>query len=165
MIHRHLPKRVLRQFSFQQIIPRSPESLPMSEIHTIDQNWLRYVEHAVTGAVEAEDPSACVDGYLAWFRRVSHPYITPANDDDRPSLALRMRRHLPDDIPVPPVRRRRSLESGLLGMLSCQHVTQNAVVYEQTNQTLQVTRRSVEEYEAATTSRGACHVRRRASFS
>ncbi|XP_014511729.1 protein MAIN-LIKE 1-like [Vigna radiata var. radiata] len=176
MIHRHLPERVLRQFGFQQIIPRSPESLPMPEIHTIDQNWLRYLEHAVTGAVEAEDPSACVDGYLAWFRRVSHPYITPANDDDRPSLAPHMRRHLPDDIPVPPVRRRRSPESGLLGgmrhvirmlqgMLSCQHVTQNAVVYEKTNQTLQVARRSVEEYEAATTSRGARHVRGRASFS
>ncbi|XP_014494972.2 protein MAIN-LIKE 1-like [Vigna radiata var. radiata] len=176
MIHRHLPERVLRQFDFQQIIPRSPESLPMPEIHTIDQNWLRYVEHAVTSAVEAEDPFACVDGYLAWFRRVSHPYITPTNDDDRPNLAPCMRRHLPDDIPVPPVRHRRSPESGLLGgmrrlmrmlqgMLSCQHITQNVVVYEQTNQTLQVSRRSVEEYEAATTSRGARHVRERASFS
>ncbi|XP_022637920.1 protein MAIN-LIKE 1-like [Vigna radiata var. radiata] len=176
MIHRHLPERVLRQFDFLQIIPRSPETLPMPEIHMIDQNWLRYVEHAFTGAVEAEDPSACVDGYLAWFRRVSHPYITLANDDDRPSLASRMRRHIPDDIPVPPIRRRRSPEFGLLGgmrrvirmlqdMLSCQHVTKNTVVYEQTNQTLQVARRSVEEYEAATTSRGARHVRGRASFS
>ncbi|XP_017437885.1 uncharacterized protein LOC108343937 isoform X2 [Vigna angularis] len=115
MIHRHFPERVLRQFGFQQIIPRSPESLLMPNIPTIDLNWLRYVEHAITGVAEAHEPSTCVDEYLMWFRRVSHSYITPADDNDRPNLALRMRRHLPDDIPMPPVRRRRSPESGLLG--------------------------------------------------
>ncbi|XP_014495108.1 protein MAIN-LIKE 1-like [Vigna radiata var. radiata] len=82
MIHRHLPERVLRQFGFVQTIPRSPESLPMPDIHMIDLHWLRYVDHAFTGVVEAEDPSACVDEYMVWFRRVSHPYITPGDDDD-----------------------------------------------------------------------------------
>ncbi|XP_014517379.1 protein MAIN-LIKE 1-like [Vigna radiata var. radiata] len=120
MIHRHLPERVLRQFGFVHIIPRSPESLPMADIHTIDLHWLRYVDHAFIGVVEAEDPSTCVDEYLVWFRRVSHLYITPGDDDDRPSLAPRMR---------------------------------------------VVARRSVEEYEDATTSRGARHLRGRASFS
>ncbi|XP_047181243.1 protein MAINTENANCE OF MERISTEMS-like [Vigna umbellata] len=101
MIHRHLPERVLRQFGFQQIIPRSPESLLIPDIPTIDLNWLRYVEHAISGVAKAHEPSAYVDGYLLWFRRVSHPYITPTDDDDRPSLAPRMRRHLLDDILCP----------------------------------------------------------------
>ncbi|KOM24953.1 hypothetical protein LR48_Vigan27s002300 [Vigna angularis] len=147
-----------------KIIPRSLESLPMLDIPTIDLNWLRYVEHAISGVVEAHEPSACVDGYLFWFRRVFHPYITPADDDDRPSLAPRMRRHLPDDIPVPLVRRRRSPEFGLLSMLTCRHVTEGTIAYQRTIKTLQVACRSVEEYEAST-SRGARHVRGRASFS
>ncbi|KOM34855.1 hypothetical protein LR48_Vigan02g100500 [Vigna angularis] len=135
---------MLRQFGFQQNIPRSPESLPMSDIPTIDLNRLRYVEHAIIGVTKAHEPSACADGYLVWFRRVSQPYITPANNDDRPSLTPRMRRHL----------RKQSLESGLLGI----------VAYQRTTEKLQVARRSIEEYEP-NTSRGARHVRERASFS
>ncbi|XP_052734635.1 uncharacterized protein LOC128197322 [Vigna angularis] len=169
MIHRHLLERVLRQFGFQHMIPRSPNSLPMPDIPTIDLNWLRYVEHAITSVAEAHKPSTCVDGYLVCFRRVSHPYITLADDDDRPSFAPCMRRHLPDDIPVPPVRRRRTPKYGLLcgmrrvirmlqSMLTYRDVTKGIVAYQRTTKTLQVARRFVEEYEASTT-RGARHVR------
>ncbi|XP_017438404.1 uncharacterized protein LOC108344480 [Vigna angularis] len=87
--------------TYDVIIPCSPESLPIPDIPTIDLNWLRYVKHAISGVVEAHEPSVYVDGYLLWFRRVSHPYITPTDDDDRPSLAPRMRRHLLDDILCP----------------------------------------------------------------
>ncbi|KOM41117.1 hypothetical protein LR48_Vigan04g131500 [Vigna angularis] len=175
MIHRHLPERVLRQFGFQQNIPRSPDSLPMPDIPTIDLNWLRYAEHAITSVIEADQSHACVDGYITWFRRVSHPYITPGNDDERPSLAPLMRRDIPDERLVPPVRRRRSAELGLLegmrrvirmlqGMLTYRDVTEGTVAYQRTTETLQVARRSVEEYESSTR-RGGRHVRGRASFS
>ncbi|KOM42056.1 hypothetical protein LR48_Vigan04g225400 [Vigna angularis] len=98
--------------------------------------------------IEADEPHACVDGYITWFRRVSHPYITPGNDDERPSLAPRMRRYIPDERLVPPVRRRRSTELGLLGgmrrvirmlqgMLTCRDVTEGTVAYQRTTETLQ----------------------------
>ncbi|KOM43759.1 hypothetical protein LR48_Vigan05g136400 [Vigna angularis] len=113
--------------------------------------------------------------YIAWFRRVSHPYITPGDDNERPSLSLRMRRDLPDDRLVPSVRRRRSAELGLLGgirrvirmlqgMLTCRNVTEGTIAYQRTTETLQVARRFVEEYESSNR-RGGRHVRGRASFS
>ncbi|KOM48402.1 hypothetical protein LR48_Vigan07g210600 [Vigna angularis] len=84
MLHRNLSERVLRNFIYEQMIPRLPKSLPMTDIPTIDLCWLWYVEHDVTHAVEVDSPFACVVTYLQWFRRVSHLY------DDRSSLALRL---------------------------------------------------------------------------
>ncbi|XP_047169835.1 uncharacterized protein LOC124838312 [Vigna umbellata] len=42
----------------------------------------RVLQHAITSVVEAHKPYACVDGYIAWFRQVSHPYNTPGDDDE-----------------------------------------------------------------------------------
>ncbi|KOM47740.1 hypothetical protein LR48_Vigan07g144400 [Vigna angularis] len=86
-----------------------------------------------------------------------------------------MRRDIPDERLVPPVRRRRSAEQGLLGgmrrvirmlqgMLTCRDVTEGTIAYQRTTETLEVARRSVEEYESSTR-RGGRHVRGRASFS
>ncbi|XP_052730107.1 protein MAIN-LIKE 1-like [Vigna angularis] len=101
---RHFPERVLRQFGFQQSIPRDPPVVADADILATDDVWLHYRDHVVRGVSVSRFPSDCVDGYLHWFRIISHPYIIPAADDDRPSLAPRLRRDIPDEVP----QRRRS---------------------------------------------------------
>ncbi|XP_017413036.1 protein MAIN-LIKE 1-like [Vigna angularis] len=87
---RYLPERVLRYFGFQQSIPRDPLVVEDEDILAIDDAWLHYHNHVVKGMVIGRFPSDCVDGYLPWFRMISHPYIIHAADDDRPSLAPRL---------------------------------------------------------------------------
>ncbi|XP_047147468.1 uncharacterized protein LOC124819908 [Vigna umbellata] len=67
---RHLPERVLRQFGFQQDIPRSPTTIPDVDIVAIDHVWLHFRAHVVSNVRHAASPSDCVDGYIQWFRRV-----------------------------------------------------------------------------------------------
>ncbi|KOM56171.1 hypothetical protein LR48_Vigan10g206300 [Vigna angularis] len=77
-------KKKMKMMDFQEVhrtppylpadhIPWSPESLPMPDIPMI---------------------------HLCWLRRVSHPYIILVPDDDRSSLASRLRRHIPDEVSV-----------------------------------------------------------------
>jgi len=86
LVHRHLSERVLRQFGFLQPIPRSPSSLPMVDFGTIDDRWKNHEQYVVVQVLPAPAPFSCSDGYLQWFRRVSHPYILRGAEADRPSL-------------------------------------------------------------------------------
>ncbi|XP_052735799.1 uncharacterized protein LOC128197661 [Vigna angularis] len=45
---RHLPERVLRQFGFQQDIPRSPTTVPDADVVAIDHMWLHFRAHVMT---------------------------------------------------------------------------------------------------------------------
>ncbi|XP_017408637.1 protein MAINTENANCE OF MERISTEMS-like [Vigna angularis] len=90
MLCRHLPERVLRQFGFHQSIPRDPPVIADADILAIDDVWLHYRDHVVMGVSVGRFPSDCVNGYLPWFRMISHPYIILAADDDRLSLAPRL---------------------------------------------------------------------------
>lgn len=56
-------------------------------------------------------PSDCVDGYIPWCRRVSHPYIIAAADEERPSLAPKQHEDVPHEAPA---RRASPPPSGLL---------------------------------------------------
>ncbi|XP_047162330.1 protein MAIN-LIKE 1-like [Vigna umbellata] len=94
---RHLPERVLRQFGFQQDIPRSPTAVPDVDIVAIDDVWLHFRAHVVNNVRHATFPSDCVDWYIQWFRRVLHPYIIVVTDDARPALAPRQRPDVPQE--------------------------------------------------------------------
>ena len=117
LIHCHLPERVLRQFGFMQPIPRPPSSLPMLDFATIDDRWRDYDQFIVIQVVLVPTSFSCLDGYLQWFKRVSHPYILRGVETERPSLVVmpRLRRNLPDDIPI----QRTSESSSSGGLLVC----------------------------------------------
>jgi len=70
-----MPERVLRQFGYEQRISPSPMTAEAPGAHVIDQRWLQFDHHVVTGLRVASSPSACVPEYMSWFRTVSHPYI------------------------------------------------------------------------------------------
>ncbi|XP_047170249.1 protein MAIN-LIKE 1-like [Vigna umbellata] len=90
MLCRHLPQRVLRQFGFHQSIPRDPPVVADADILATDDVWLHYRDHVVMGLSVCRFPYDCLDGYLPWFRMISHPYIIHVVDDDRLSLAPRL---------------------------------------------------------------------------
>ncbi|KOM40926.1 hypothetical protein LR48_Vigan04g112400 [Vigna angularis] len=165
MVQRHLPKRVLRQFGFQQPIPRPPNSVLEVDIETIDDIWRHFEPHVITHVRLASSPYDCIEGYVQWFRQVSHPYMIPGVDLDRPSLVPRLRRHIPDDVSV---RRTSPSQSVVLdnfrrvvtllhAMISCRDVSEGTVGYDRANEALQLVRASVEEQERS--SRGGRHVR------
>lgn len=91
--HVHLPERVLRQYGHMQSIPRSPRIV--TKVHTshkqMHHRWVNYFEHLVPVAVrgdQARHPGDCVDGYLEWFFRISHPFLIPARADMRRRVLL-----------------------------------------------------------------------------
>jgi hypothetical protein len=65
----YFSNRVLRQFGHVQSIYSSP---------TTEDMYIMFMHHAVhlidLGPL-ANDPLDYVDGYMEWFRRISHPYI------------------------------------------------------------------------------------------
>ncbi|XP_027915206.1 protein MAIN-LIKE 1-like [Vigna unguiculata] len=169
VVQRHLPERVLRQFGFIQPIPRPPSSVPMMDFEAIDDRWKKHEQFVVHQVVQAPAPFSCSDGYLQWFRRVSHPYILRGAKADRPSLVLvpRLRRNLPDDITVQRTSPSSS-SSGLLGlvkrivgglqrMIDCRDVTEGTVAWDRTHELLQMAQDGVEEEET----RGGRRVRGR----
>ncbi|XP_047166760.1 protein MAINTENANCE OF MERISTEMS-like [Vigna umbellata] len=147
---RHLPERVLRQFGFQQSIPRDPPVVANADILVTDDVWLHYRDHVVRGVSVSRFPSDCVDGYLAWFRIISHPYIIPA-DDDRPSLAPRLRRDIPDEVPQ---HRRSASQSGVVRtfgkrlqqMLYCREIPEGTIGYTHARELLDLADAVVKEY-------------------
>jgi hypothetical protein len=75
----HLPERVLRQFSYVQIIPRDPAGSAPSgmTLEQIDQVFSeemesRLIDEDMMGAA-VENPRDHKPGYMAWYHRVSHP--------------------------------------------------------------------------------------------
>ncbi|XP_068498557.1 protein MAINTENANCE OF MERISTEMS-like [Phaseolus vulgaris] len=93
---RHMPERVLRQFGYEKSIPPSPMSTESPGAHVIDQRWLQFDHHLVTGLTATSSPSACVPEYMSWFRTVSHPYIRRGELGDRPSVVPRRRLRSPN---------------------------------------------------------------------
>jgi len=85
-MHRHMPERVLRQYGYEQTVPRSPTTIDSADMSVIDERWLHFAEHLVTGMVAATSASACVGDYMVWYRSVSHPYILPSGEEGRPSV-------------------------------------------------------------------------------
>jgi len=91
-----MPECVLRQFGYEQSIPPSLISNESLDAHVIDQRWLQFDHHLVTGLTNASSPSACVPEYMSWFRTVSHPYICRGELEDRPSVVPRRRLRSPN---------------------------------------------------------------------
>ncbi|KOM53009.1 hypothetical protein LR48_Vigan09g166800 [Vigna angularis] len=170
---RHLPERVLRQFGFQQYIPRSPTTIPDADVVAIDHMWLHFRAHVVSNVRHATSPSDCVDGYIQWFRRVSHPYIIVAADDARPALAPRQRPDVPREArphrrssppsPSGALARFRRMARMLQSLISCRHVTEGTVAHQVSMDLLQIANEGIDEY--STTRREQRHVRGRRSTS
>ncbi|XP_052735601.1 protein MAINTENANCE OF MERISTEMS-like [Vigna angularis] len=170
---RHLPERVLRQFGFQQDIPRSPTTVPDADVVAIDHMWLHFRAHVVSNVRHAASPSDCVDGYIQWFRRVSHPYIIVTADDARPALAPRQRPDVPREArphrrssppsPSGALPRFRRMARMLQSLISCRHVTEGTVAHQVSVDLLQIANEGIDEY--STPRREQRHVRGRRSTS
>ncbi|XP_052734039.1 protein MAINTENANCE OF MERISTEMS-like [Vigna angularis] len=170
---RHLPERVLRQFGFQQDIPRSPTTVPDVDLVVIDHVWLHFRAHVVSNVRHAASPSDCVDGYIQWFRRVSHPYIIVAANDARPALAPRQRPDVPHEArphcrssppsPSGALARFRRMARMLQSLISCRHVTEGTIAHQVSVDLLQIANEGIDEYSP--TRSGQRHVRGRRSTS
>ncbi|XP_017434711.1 protein MAINTENANCE OF MERISTEMS [Vigna angularis] len=86
-LSRHLPERVMRQFGLYQKIPRPPTAVADADVVTVDYTWLHFMNHVIMNVRQAPYPSECVDGYIQWFWRASHPYIILAPPHARLALA------------------------------------------------------------------------------
>ncbi|KAJ1433574.1 protein MAINTENANCE OF MERISTEMS-like [Sesbania bispinosa] len=80
----HLPERVLRQYGHIQSIPPSPHDVfPVSGISDIHYQILHYEDHLLEDVYRGPRmtiPGECVDYYLHWYHRISHPYLIPLDD-------------------------------------------------------------------------------------
>ncbi|MCI70951.1 serine/threonine-protein phosphatase 7 long form-like protein, partial [Trifolium medium] len=75
-------ERVLWQFGYVQTIPRDPHAAAnlLTTVEWIDQRWLQHMERVLTSDIlgsRATLPSDTAPGYMAWYFRISHPYIIP----------------------------------------------------------------------------------------
>ncbi|XP_047163168.1 protein MAIN-LIKE 1-like, partial [Vigna umbellata] len=86
-LSRHLPERVMRRFGLYQEIPRPPTAVADADVVAVDYACLQFMYHVIMNVRQASYPYEFVDGYIQWFRRVSHPYIILAPPDARPTLA------------------------------------------------------------------------------
>ena len=95
IMHAYLPERVLRQLGHVQGIPRSPRDVTDTPIspEEIDQSWMQHelhvVDHSVRGPRLTTYLGQCVDGYMQWFHRISHPYIIPPSEGDADRVPVR----------------------------------------------------------------------------
>ncbi|KAJ1399036.1 Aminotransferase-like, plant mobile domain [Sesbania bispinosa] len=80
----HLPERVLRQYGHIQSIPPSPhDAFPVRGISDVHYHLLHYQEHLLEEMYRGlvmTIPGECVDDYLRWYYRISHPYLIPSVD-------------------------------------------------------------------------------------
>ncbi|KAJ1421598.1 Phosphatidylinositol-specific phospholipase C, X domain [Sesbania bispinosa] len=80
----HLPKRVLRQYGhIQSILPSPHDPFPVSGISDIHYQFLHYEDHLLEDMYRGPQmtiPGECVDDYLRWYHRISHPYLIPSDD-------------------------------------------------------------------------------------
>jgi len=85
---RHLPERVLRQYRYVQIVPRSLTTiLPLAPTDVVVA-FLEFALHVSAqqqkgDQVPYDEPWKHSDRYIRWFYRVSHPLIVnPAQEPD-----------------------------------------------------------------------------------
>ncbi|XP_052727305.1 uncharacterized protein LOC128194905 [Vigna angularis] len=131
------------------------------------------MNHVIMNVIQASYPSECVDGYIQWFRRVSHPYIIPAPPDTRPTLGPTQRPDVPQEArphrrsspPSPSgiVARFRRMTRMLQSLISCRHGTEGTIAHQVSVDLLQIANEGIDEYSP--TRRGQRHVRGRRSTS
>ncbi|WVZ21388.1 hypothetical protein V8G54_008710 [Vigna mungo] len=165
-LSRHLPERLMRQFGFYQEIPRPPTVVADADVVAVDFAWLHFTDHVIRNVRQASYPSECVDGYIQWFRRVSHPYIIAAPADARPPLAPTQRPDVPQEArphhrpsspsPSGALARFKRMAKKIQSLISCRHVTEGTVAHQDAND-------GIDEYSP--TRRGQRHVRSRRSTS
>jgi len=102
-IQRYMLDRVLRQFGYEQRIPDTVMRYDSGVFEDIDYRCLHFADHLVTGLTAASHPHACLVDYMDWFMLISHPFISPRPEEDRPHVASQARPHSPADTdPQPP---------------------------------------------------------------
>ncbi|XP_073222330.1 uncharacterized protein [Cicer arietinum] len=72
-----LPERCIRQFGYTQHIPPTP---PMLVARDVDVEWSMYrnsVRSLRARLHPAAYPHECVEGYIQWYYRISHPRMIP----------------------------------------------------------------------------------------
>ncbi|KOM49908.1 hypothetical protein LR48_Vigan08g073500 [Vigna angularis] len=144
-----------------------------ADVVAIDHVWLHFRAHVVSNVRHATSPSDCVDGYIQWFRRVSHPYIIAVADDARPALAPRQHPDVPQEArphhrssppsPSGALARFRRMARMLQSLISCRHVTEGTVAHQVSVDLLHIANEGIDEYSP--TRRGQRHVRGRRSTS
>ncbi|XP_004496306.1 uncharacterized protein [Cicer arietinum] len=73
----YLPERCIRQFGYTQHIPPTP---PMLVARDVDVEWSMYrnsVRSLRARLHPAAYPHECVEGYIQWYYRISHPRMIP----------------------------------------------------------------------------------------
>ncbi|XP_068504193.1 protein MAIN-LIKE 2-like [Phaseolus vulgaris] len=146
--HRHMPERVLCQFGYEQSIPPSPMAAEAPGAHVIDQTWLQFDHHVVTGLRVASSPSACVPEYMSWFRTVSHPYIRRGELGDRPSVVPHCCLHSPNAEQAGHSSQDERAQAGIFRrivnilqcIIDCRQVTEGTDAYESTETALKLAR-------------------------
>ncbi|XP_058760751.1 uncharacterized protein LOC131634101 [Vicia villosa] len=88
----YLLERVMRQFEYEQTIPRDPTfSTPLSMAHRqLDEvfaDWEQDMVPKEARATLAEHVWSCAEGYITWYYRVSHSYMLPAAEGGPPRPA------------------------------------------------------------------------------
>ncbi|XP_058771909.1 protein MAIN-LIKE 1-like [Vicia villosa] len=89
---KYLPEQCMRQFGHVQMILKSPfhvapDTVTSREIAAIFEDWAHHLVLKEYRSMVATKRWHCVDGYVTWFYRVSHPLVTPdaPGDPPRPS--------------------------------------------------------------------------------
>ncbi|XP_012568714.1 uncharacterized protein [Cicer arietinum] len=73
----YLPERCIRQFGYTQHIPLTPPMLVARDVDvelSMYQNSLRSLRAKLHRAAY---PHECVEGYIQWYYRISHPRMIP----------------------------------------------------------------------------------------
>ncbi|WVZ06763.1 hypothetical protein V8G54_020109 [Vigna mungo] len=113
---------------------RLPTVVADADVVAVDFAWLHFTDHVIRNVRQASYPSKCVDGYIQWFRRVSHSYIIDAPTDARPALAptqrpdvtqeARPHRRSSPPSPSGTLARFRRMARKLQSLILCRHVTE-----------------------------------------
>jgi len=92
-LQRYLLKRLLRQSGYEWTIRQPSPPFEGSVGVLIDNQWLHYPNHHVTGVILASHLSTCAARYMHRFKSMSHPYILPWIVKDQSSVLLHRRPH------------------------------------------------------------------------
>ncbi|WVZ15566.1 hypothetical protein V8G54_013132 [Vigna mungo] len=138
----HRGVRPLFGFGFYQEIPQPPTVVVDANVVAVDFAWLHFTDHIIRNVRHASYPSECVNGYIQWFRRVSHPYIIATLADARPTLeptqhpdvsqeARPHRIHLHHLAPW--YARFKRMAKKIPSLISCRQVIEGTVTHQDTN--------------------------------